>query len=354
MNIQNIHQILFLFVLTLLLAYLFGVVLVSVFKTKMDVLLTQKEMIRENFQQSEEEISPAPAPTTTFEKPSYQSDLTKVFEEEEKKKPLLLSSIPDDEGEEVVIIKKKYLVEPYQMNQSQKKPSKHDITMRELFTNVDGYSPQEQEKSNLSVWNFDYESHDNIKNNCFLNHEHTKECSYGETNFADPRTMSPVEKRVFTLNYPPHMTIQDYANWLYCFVGKEDQLPYQHLKNLEKLKKGFPLVKEEGVMPPPAQHYPPMDTNRYFEKMYDPKTQALLIAPPLNSTTSALLGANYQQYSEFSQNFDQYGSSGTIVNPDIAYKKSARDVDNIIIPKNGNDLDLEDKYKPYFVKKVEV
>jgi hypothetical protein len=330
-------------------------------------------MIRENFQQSddssnrlekaatfytkgvnkvEEEISPAPT-TTTFEKPSYQSDLTKVFEEEEKKKPVLLSSNPDDEGEEVVIIKKKYLVEPYQKSINQKK-SNHNIKVRELYTNVDGVSPQEQEKNNVSVWNFDYESHDKIKNNCFQNHTHTKECSYGETNFADPRTISVVEKRIFTLNYPPHMTIQDYANWLYCFVGKEDQLPYQHLKNLEKLKKGFPLIKEEGVTPPPAQHYPPMDANTYFEKMYDPKTQALLIAPPLNSNTSALLGANYQQYSEFSQNFDQYGSSGTIVNPDIAYKKSARDLDNLIIPKNGNDLELEAKYKPYFVKKVEV
>jgi hypothetical protein len=97
-----------------------------------------------------------------------------------------------------------------------------------------------------------------------------------------------------------------------------------------------------------------MDATTYFEKMYDPKTQALLIAPQLNSTSSALLGANYQQYSEFSQNFDQYGSSGMITNPDIAYKKSARDVDNVIIPKNGNDLELEAKYKPYFVKREEI
>ena len=40
------------------------------------------------------------------------------------------------------------------------------------------------------------------------------------------------------------MTLQDYINWLYCYMDKEDQLPYNHLRNLEKLKMGKELKEE--------------------------------------------------------------------------------------------------------------
>ncbi len=88
--------------------------------------------------------------------------------------------------------------------------------------------------------------------------------------------------------------------------------------------------------------------------MYNTKSNEIAFAPKLNSTTGVLMGANYNQYSEFSQNFNVYGSTGEIVNPDISYKKNAKDLDNIIIPKDSNDMELEKKYKPYFVKNIEV
>jgi hypothetical protein len=332
-------HILFIIIFVILCAYLFGVVMINVFKTKLDSFLENKE----------------------FFESQKKSELKQIFEKENILPLEDTNQEPKEtftnQEDDLIVIKKKYVIE--NLNNPNKKDEKqisqlYSHSKPELKTNVNGYSQIELNDSNsYSVWNFDYEKHDQIKNICFLNHEHTKKCSYGNTNYADPHTMCEIEKRTFTLNYPPNMTLQDYVNWLYCFMGKEDQLPYNHLKNLEKIKKGIPLVKEEGVCPPPAQYFPPLDSEKYFKNMYDAKSKELAFASPLHSTTSSLLGANYNEYSEFNQNFDVYGTSGQIVNPDIAYKKKARDIDNIIIPKNGNDLQLENEYKSYFVKKNE-
>ncbi len=396
-NIKNISLILSIIIIC---AYIFGTVMVSVFKSKMDDLF-----IREHFQSkkdiikhtknmvAEEEEKEKEEKSEEEENHKSNSQLSKILEEEEKKnfiikRPIIPESIKlnqnseeeilynsninhkndlanlikeENESEsEYVIVKKKYLIENYQ-NSNKKNKVQIDNEFSKSFgpksvepTNINGYSNIELNDNKSSVWNFDYEKHDAIKNICFMNHHHTKDCTYGNTNYADPRTMSIIEKRTFTLNYPQNMTMQDYVNWLYCFIGKEDQLPYNHLKNLEKLKKNIPLIKEDGICPPPAQYFPPIDSEKYFQNMYNAKNHEVAFAPKLNSTTGSLMGANYNQYSEFSQNFDVYGSTGSIVNPDIAYKKSAKDVDNMIIPKNGNDLELEKKYKPYFVKNVEV
>jgi hypothetical protein len=379
---MSFTHILYIIILIIICAYIFGVVMVSVFQMKMDSLLEKRNNsnIFEKFtSQEEEELK------SVREEQSYKSDLNKIFEEESKRESeeskeeskeenkeeskeknyisLLQKSLDKNEknwedGEEIIVIKKRSYIENM-INSNKKDKATVDKELIKLFgskegaltTNVNGHSPHDD--TGFSVWNFDYEKHDAIKNICFQNHQHSKECTYGQTNYADPSTMSIIEKRTFTLNYPPNMTMQDYVNWLYCFIGREDQLPYNHLKNLEKLKKGIPLVKEEGVCPPPPKYFPPLDAEKYFKNMYDTKTNELAYASQLNSTTSSLVGSNYNQYSEFGQNFDVYGNSGMIVNPDIAYKKSARDIDNIIIPKNGNDLDLEKKYKPLFVKQVE-
>lgn len=328
-------NILYLIILVILCGYIFGVVVVSVIKNNLRI---------EPFTQEEESPSH-----------KYKSDLNKIFEKEEslekreksfekeEEEPtyvsLLQKSIEkkkakkSDESDEIVIKKKEYIVENLE---NERRP--------------DGYS---QHEPGVSVWNFDYEKHDQIKNICFKDHEHGKNCPYGHTNYADPRTMSVVEKRTFTLSYPPNMTLQDYVNWLYAFVGREDQLPYNHLKYLEQIKRGIPLIQEDGVCPPSAKYFPPVDAEKYFQNMYDAKTKEIAFASPLNSTTSVLLGANYDQYSEFSQNADLYGLSGKVVNPDIPYKKTAESVDNVIIPKNGNDLEITAKYKPYYVKKSE-
>ena len=411
-NVKNISLILFIVIIC---AYIFGTIMISVFKSKLDDFklndlehfISKKNNLQEEEEDTvrsesigEEDINISNSQLSKILQSSLE--ITGTLQEEEKNfitkrnitpKNILLNQntseeedlynininnkndlvtlsniqpIIEENNDEYVVVKKKYLIENYN-NLNKKNQIQIDNEFSKSFgpksnanevegTKINGFSQIENKlgEHNSSVWNFDYEKHDVIKNLCFHNHTHSKDCIYGNTNYADPRTMSIIEKRTFILNYPPNMTMQDYINWLYCFVGKEDQLPYNHLKNLEKLKKGIHLVKEDGVCPPPAQYFPPLDSEKYFKNMYDAKSHEIAFAPKLNSNTGSLVGANFNQYSEFSQNFDVYGSTGSIVNPDIAYKKNAKDLDNIIKPKNGNDLELQKKYKPYFVKNIEV
>ena len=194
---------------------------------------------------------------------------------------------------------------------------------------------------------------------CIKNHKHAKagndiNCTYGVTNYADPADMSPIDYKVFNLNYPPNLTLQDYINWLFCFIDKEDDLPYNHLKNLEKLKANISLVEEEGILPPPSYYYPPKDAKDYFDKMYNDINE-FNIAGPLNSVTGPMLGYNCDEYSEFSQNLDTNGSSGTIRNKeDISKKKDAKELYNYINPKDSNNLEIEKENEIYHIKNVEV
>jgi hypothetical protein len=190
---------------------------------------------------------------------------------------------------------------------------------------------------------------------CYKNHHHNKspDCTYGVTNFLDPKDMSPVDYKIFVLNYPKNMTLQDYINWLYCYINKEDQLPYNHLKNLEKLKLGIELKEEEGVLPPPGYYYPPMNSDDYFNKMYN-ETNEYNIAFPLNSVTGPMLAYNYNDYPNLVQNNDLYGNSGLLRNNDIPYKKNAKKLYNYIFPKDSNSLNIDNDYEKYRIKNVEV
>jgi len=217
---------------------------------------------------------------------------------------------------------------------------------------VEGYTNNPDDS--FKAWNIEEKK----IQNCFKNHIHDKKgnfmnCTYGVTNYADPNDLSPIDYKIFKLNYPPNMTLQDYVNWLYCFVDKEDELPYNHLKNLEKLKMGKELKEEHGILPPPGYMYPPQNAKDYFDKMYN-NSNEFNIAPPLNSVTSSMLGYNYNDYSEFSQNLDFNGSSGVLRNPDIALKKNVKKLYNYINPKDSNSLNLENQSEIYRIKNVEV
>jgi hypothetical protein len=220
----------------------------------------------------------------------------------------------------------------------------------EGFTNQPNTSPLD--------WNATDRS-EKIRQYCPHLHEHikdrkSKECFYGVTNYADPKDMSSIDYNIFILNYPPNMTMQDYVNWLWCFKNKKDQLTYNHLRNLEKLELGKPLVYEEGVCPPPGYYHQPMNAEDYFEKLYNENTNEFQIAESLNSTTASMMPYNYGDYSEFSQNRDSYGLSGTIRNPDIGLKITAQEADQIRLPKDSQNLEIEKAFKPYHVKKIEI
>ena len=216
---------------------------------------------------------------------------------------------------------------------------------------VNGYNKNDD---SFKGWEFEEKN----KQICIQNHLHVKDgkstkCTYGVTNYADPKDMSPVDYKIFILNYPSNMTLQDYINWLYCFVNKEDQLPYNHLKNLEKLKLGQELKEEHGILPPPGYYYPPLNSKDYFDKLYNDKNE-FNIAAPLNSTTGSMLGYNYNDYSEFQQNRDLLGLSGKIRNTDIAIKKNAKKLYNYINPQDSNNINIDNSDNIYRMKNVEI
>ena len=216
----------------------------------------------------------------------------------------------------------------------------------EGFSNVPG--------SEFKEWNIEKKK----TKLCIKNHEHQKDgntlnCTYGVTNYAQPKDMSPIDLKIFNLNYPPNLTLQDYINWLFCFIDKEEQLPYNHLKNLEKLKNGKELIQEDGVLPPPSYYYPSLSAEDYFDKMYN-NINEFSIAPPLNSNTGPMLGYNYNDYSEFSQNVNTYGSTGTLRNEDIGVKKNAKKLYNYINPKDSNNINIDNETEIYRIKNVEV
>jgi hypothetical protein len=254
------------------------------------------------------------------------------------------SSSDDNDNEQIKVVNK-VIYSDINVDKENIKITKDNKKFKfdmEGFDNKDLYKPWEIEKKK--------------SNSCCKNHVHIKDgkntnCTYGVTNYADPKDMSPIDLRIFYLNYPPNMTLQDYINWLYCYVGNEDQLPYNHLKNLEKLKNGKELIAQEGIIPPPGYYFPSMNAKDYFDKMYN-NTQEFNIASPLNSTTGPMLGYNYNDYSEFLSEMN--GVSGEIRNPDIGLKKNAKNLYNYINPRDSNSINIDNENQIYRIKNIEV
>jgi len=215
--------------------------------------------------------------------------------------------------------------------------------------NIEGFS-----HNSFEEWNIEKKK----THVCIQNHNHIKDgrdlnCTYGVTNYADPKDMSPIDYNIFYLNYPSNMTLQDYINWLYCYIDKESELPYNHLKNLEKLKLGKELIEEEGILPPPGYNYPPLNSKDYFDKIYN-STNEFQIASPLNSQTGPMIGYNYDEYSEFSQNFNINGTTGIIQNKDISLKKNIKELHNYIDSKDSTRIDDDNKNEIYRIKNIEI
>ena len=306
----NILNIIFIFIITVVIAYLFGLVLINVIDSRLkNINLTiPKQDIIINY------------PVENFENNTEISEY-KTYDFKNGKRI-------DNNYDTDYYIKKE-------------KDSKIEGYVNEIDN---AYKEWNNDKKKTHV--------------CTKNHIHVKNgrdfnCTYGVTNYADPKDMSPVDYKIFNLNYPSNMTLQDYINWLYCYIDKESQLPYNHLKNLEKLKIGKELIEEHGVLPPPSYYYPALNSEDYFNKMYS-DTNEFQIAPSLNSQTGPMLGYNYNEYSEFSQNLDVNGSTGTIRNTDIALKKNAKKLYNYINPKDSNRLNEDNENEIYRIKNVEI
>jgi hypothetical protein len=128
---------------------------------------------------------------------------------------------------------------------------------------------------------------------CCENHAHTT-CQRGPMNYPDTAMMTPIDRRYFKYNYPNNMTLQDYINWLWLYRTNAEELPYNHLRNLKKLMRGECLVASKGVLPPPSYINLPLNTEQYFNKMYNGDLN--IIRPLDMETPTGITGANVGQY----------------------------------------------------------
>ena len=166
-------------------------------------------------------------------------------------------------------------------------------------------------------------------------------CTYGPTNYQNPKDMNERDRMIFKGSYPENMTLQDYINWLWLYKNDNSGLTIDHRKNLESLKKGIPLKYSDK---PTTKEAPPLTAENYFDKMYS-VAGSINWSTPLNMDTQGLMGYNYGEYSEFGDNFNQMGSSGAINNPgDLPIKDSARTVDMMVRhPIDTTQLDNEQR-----------
>jgi len=117
-------------------------------------------------------------------------------------------------------------------------------------------------------------------------------CHYGPTKFTDPKDMTPKELNRFKWKYRNNMTLQDYKNWLLLYRTDPENLRQHHRKNLQILLRGGQL-SEKHV--PAIRIKPPTNASDYFAKMY--KGGRISVHFPNND--SPLVGYNYTKYIDF-------------------------------------------------------
>lgn len=132
-----------------------------------------------------------------------------------------------------------------------------------------------------------------IENICYKNHGHNA-CIHGRMNYPDPHYMSPIDKKYYKYNYQPNMRLQDYISWLWMYNDNEEDMPYIHLKNLIRLKKGDKLQFQPGILPPVGNTMIPKSSEDYFNIMYN--TGDININAPLDTSDKDYDAFNYNQY----------------------------------------------------------
>jgi len=119
-------------------------------------------------------------------------------------------------------------------------------------------------------------------------------CQYGPTNYTDPKDMTPDELEVFKNKYRNNFTLQDYKNWLMLYKGDPQHLRYNHRENLKILLRGGQLTDRDL---PTISIKPPAKAADYFQKMYEGGKISVFF--PEESATGAMLGYNYNKFSDF-------------------------------------------------------
>jgi hypothetical protein len=161
-------------------------------------------------------------------------------------------------------------------------------------------------------------------------------------NYPDLNKMTIVERNAFKFGYPDGMTMQDYVNWLYLFRKTPNLLNLEHNINYQKLTAGIPVHYKKDKTPPPAKRLTPLNADDYFNSMYTKpptipnKTLTYTINEDVrvasNLGTSGIMPRNYDDYGDFSQNFDLMGSTGYVYSEELADKTDPYFLRNMIGP----------------------
>jgi hypothetical protein len=161
-------------------------------------------------------------------------------------------------------------------------------------------------------------------------------------NYPDLKDMTIVERNAFKFGYPDGMTMQDYVNWLYLFRKTPNLLNLEHNINYQKLIAGIPIYYKKDKTPPPAKRLTPLNADDYFNSMYTKppsipnKSLTYTINEDVrvaaNQGSSGIMPKNYDDYGDFSQNFDVRGTTGYVYNNELADKTDPYFLRNMIGP----------------------
>jgi hypothetical protein len=173
-------------------------------------------------------------------------------------------------------------------------------------------------------------------------------------NYPDLKDMTIVERNSFKFGYPDGMTMQDYVNWLYLFRKTPNLLNLEHNINYQKLTAGVPIHYKKDKTPPPAKRLTPLNADDYFNSMYTKlptipnKSLTYTINEDVrvaaNQGSSGIMPRNYDDYGDFSQNFDVRGTTGYVYNPELADKTDPYFLRNMIGPNwDVKEPKLQDK-----------
>ena len=183
--------------------------------------------------------------------------------------------------------------------------------------------------------------HEGQQSVCILNHSHNpngkssvwkEACTYGVTNYPDPRTLSPFEQRLFKLNYSNQFTIQDYINWLWLYNDPHDQeaLTYIHLRNLKRLQAGKQI---DPYRVPQVSKKPPLAGADYYMSLYKQAADAPEKKVPMSYTLEqvSFMEDNYPSFLQSYQDYKEPLAKGRDLNSkDMLKKEDAKALDDFI------------------------
>ena len=161
-------------------------------------------------------------------------------------------------------------------------------------------------------------------------------------NYPHPNQMGAAEKTAFKFGYPPNLTMQDYINWLSLFQDSQDLLNLNHKTYFQMLINNQEIPYIHNKIPPPPTRLTPLDSDEYFNEQYNMEPQkdnsafASFINPETTVATnqgrSTILPFNSEDYPDFPNNFDVYGSSGYILNEELWMKTDPKILQNFVGP----------------------